>query len=68
MARAADRVRGIRRHDLTGHQPVKEHPDTGQMLLDGRRGACALQLLDIGHDMNRLHVLQAANATCLAPA
>jgi hypothetical protein len=41
MARPANGVRRIRGHDLAHHQPVEQHPDTGQMLLDGRRGPFA---------------------------
>jgi hypothetical protein len=43
------------------------HPDTGQGLLDGRRRAFALQLLDIGRDVHGLHVLQPANAAAARP-
>ena len=41
---------GFDRHDLAGDQPVEEHPDGGQVLLDRRGGEPGLELLDVGGD------------------
>ena len=41
------------RHDLTRDQPIKQHPDRGELLLDRRRRDLGLQLLDIGADIMR---------------
>ena len=51
-----------------GHQPVEQHADAGEVLLDGRRGAFPAQLLDIGGDMHRLHVGERVMPLLLAPA
>jgi hypothetical protein len=37
--RASYRVGGIRWDDLTEHQPIKENPERGQVLLEGQRRA-----------------------------
>ena len=42
-------------------------PDRGEALLDGRRGSLAAKLLDIGRDMQRLHVGDRRDAGALAP-
>ena len=67
MARPAHGVRRIGRHDLAGDQPVEEHADTGQVLLDRGRRPFRLQGLDVGGDMHRLHILQPAKTALLAP-
>ena len=41
------------RHDLTRNQPIEQHPDCGELLLDRRRRDLGLQLLDIGADIMR---------------
>ena len=61
-------MRRVGRQHLARHQPVKQHADTGQMLLNGGRFAGGLQLLDIACHMHRPHVLDAHDAPALAPA
>ena len=51
-------VRRVGRQHLARHQPVKQHADTGQMLLNGGRFAGNLQLLDIARHMHRPHVAE----------
>ena len=41
--------------------------DCGEALFDGRRGAFAAELLDIGGDVQRLHVGERRDAGALAP-
>ena len=57
----------INLHDLARYQPVEQVPDRGKALLDGRRGPLAAQLLDIGGDMQRLHVGDRRDAGAFAP-
>ena len=61
-------MRRIGSDDLARHQPVKQHADAGQVLLDGRSRAHLAQLLDVPDHMHRLHVLDARDAFVLAPA
>jgi hypothetical protein len=49
----ADRSRRVGRHDLAGDQPVEQHPDRGQLLLDRRRRNLDLQLLYISSNVMR---------------
>jgi hypothetical protein len=53
---------------LARDQPVKRHPDTGEVLLNRGSRALALQLLDIGDHMQRLDAPQLANPLPFAPA
>ena len=57
----------IHRHDLARHKPVEQMPDRGEALLDGRRGSLAAKLLDVGGDVQRLHVGDRRDAGALAP-
>ena len=41
-------------NDLAGDQPIEEHADGGQVLLDGALGMRLAELLDVAGDMNRL--------------
>ena len=52
---------------MAGHQPVKEHAQRGQVLLDGGRGERSLQILDEGGDVEGLHVGELSDAAGLAP-
>jgi hypothetical protein len=54
MGGAAHVGSGVRRHDLTDHQPVKEHPHGGELLLDGRGRELLAQAFDPGRHMHRL--------------
>ena len=42
-------------HDVTCHQPIKEHADSGQVLFDSRPRVHAVELLDIRRDVHRRH-------------
>jgi hypothetical protein len=55
-------------HDLTGHHPVEQHADAREVLLHGWSRAFVLQALDVGGDMNGLHILQPGHAAIFAPA
>ena len=61
MTRPPDGVRRVRRHHLPDDEPVEQHSDAGQMLLDRGGRTLALQQLDIGGDMHRLHAPERAN-------
>ncbi len=65
--RAAHRVRRVHLEDVAGHQPVEQHPQRRQMLLDRRRREAALQILDEGGDVERLDVGELGQAVRLAP-
>jgi hypothetical protein len=54
----AHRVCGIGRHDLAGDEPMEEHADGGQVLLDARLGQHGAELLDLAGDVDRLNVLK----------
>jgi hypothetical protein len=41
-------------NNMPGHQPVEEHADRGQVLLNGWRREFVLQVVDEGRDMERL--------------
>jgi hypothetical protein len=53
MFRSAHGVGGIHVDDVTDYQPVKQHPQRGQVLLDGRLGKLLQELLDEGGDVDR---------------
>jgi hypothetical protein len=52
--------------DAAGSQPVEEHADGGQVLLDGGGGFLASNQLDVGGDVQRLDGGQ-GQAVLLAP-
>jgi hypothetical protein len=52
---------------MAGHEPVKEHAERGQVLLDGRRRDVGLKILDEGGDMERLHRHKFVDALTSAP-
>jgi hypothetical protein len=41
--------------NLADDQPVEQHADRGEVLLDGRRAIAAAQDLDVGGDVVRAH-------------
>jgi hypothetical protein len=50
------------------HSPkVKQHPERGQVLLDGRLGETLQQLLDKGRDVNGLHPRGIVNVATFTP-
>ena len=53
MLWSTDRMCGVRGDDLAGNQPIEEHADGGQVLLDGLLRADVAELLDIAGDVHR---------------
>ena len=51
---ASDRMRGIDRDGLPGHQPIRQHADSGQVLLDRRLTDGLTGLLDAGTTLKPL--------------
>ena len=66
--RAAHGMGRVHVDDVAGHQPVEEHAERGQVLLDRRRRELALQILDEGGDVERLHVGEFVDALLRAPS
>ena len=64
---AAHGVGRIHVEDVAGHQPVEEHAQRGQGLLDRPRRKLALEVLHEGSDMEGLHVGELADVVCVAP-
>jgi hypothetical protein len=60
-------MRRIDLEHITGHQPVEQHAEGRQVLLDNGRREPALQLLDEGRDVERLHLSELVQAARLAP-
>jgi hypothetical protein len=58
---------GIHLDDVTGHQPVEQHAERGQVLLDRRRRKLSLQVLDKGGDVKRFNAGELGDAAGLAP-
>src|ERR1017187_8583927 len=67
MTRPPDGVRRVRRHHLPDDEPVEQHADTGQMLLDRGSRALALQQFDIRGHMYRLDAPERVNPLPFAP-
>ncbi len=53
--------------DLAGDEPVEQHADGGQMLLDGRLREVLAEAFDIGGDVERFDLVQAAELVAVAP-
>jgi len=53
--------------DLAGDQPIDQHADGGQVLLDGRLLEILAERLNIGGDMQRLDVGDLADLMPVAP-
>ena len=56
----------VERHHLADHEPIEQHPDGRQVLLDGRRCVDRRQLLDVRGNQHRLDLLK-RQALDLAP-
>jgi hypothetical protein len=54
-------------HDGSGHQPVEEHPDRGQVLFDGGLRVGAAELLDIRRNVHRRHLGQIHQTFLVTP-
>ena len=67
MFRTPDHAGGVRRHGLAHDKPVEQHPQSGELQLDGRSRDALLQLFDVGGDVDGLHVAEMAEASRLAP-
>jgi hypothetical protein len=57
----------IHRRNLTCHKPVEQVLNRGKALFDGRGRSLASQLLDVGGDVQRLHVGDRRDAGAFAP-
>ena len=64
---AAHRMRRIGRDDLAGDQPVEQHANGGEVLLDRRLLEVLAERLDIGGDMQRLDIGDLADLVLVAP-
>ena len=62
VLRAAHRVGRVGGDDLAGDQPVEQHADGGEVLLDRRLLEILAERLDIGGDVQRLDVGELADA------
>jgi hypothetical protein len=58
----AHRVRRIHFDGLADDEPVKEHANSGQVLLDRRLGKALAKALHVARDMHRLHARQIVHA------
>ena len=67
VLRAADRMRRIGGDDLADDQPVEQHADGGEVLLDRRLLEILAERLDIGGDVQRLDVGELADPVMVAP-
>lgn len=67
MLGAADGMRRVGREHLAGDQPVEEHADRGEVLLDGRPRARLAGFLHPSGDMHGLHVSEVVEAVAPAP-
>src|SRR5712692_11717057 len=61
-------MRRVNRNDLAGDQPVEQHADTGEMLLDRGRFHPLAQALDVLSDVDRLDLIERADPAHVAPA
>jgi hypothetical protein len=60
MFRAVHRVHRIHVNDVTGYQPVEQHAERSQVLLDRRRRKLPLQVFNEGDDVKRLDAAKLA--------
>ena len=67
VLRTAHRMSRIGRDDLAGDQPVEQHADGGEVLLDRRLLEILAKRLDIGRDMQRLDIGDLADLVMVAP-
>ena len=64
----ADNRGRIAANHLANNQPIIEHPDRRQVLLDAWRRACLTEILDVAGDMHRLDGIKTPQPSLLAPA
>jgi hypothetical protein len=67
MLGATDGMRRIGRDDLAGNQPVEQHADGSQVLLDRWFLEVLAERLDIGSDVQRLDIGELADLVMVAP-
>ena len=67
VLRSSDSMRGVGLQDVTGDQPVEQHPDCGQVLLDGGLRVGAAELLDVGGHVHRRHSGKVVQTSLRAP-
>jgi len=65
---SAHRVGRVHGQHLADDQPIEQHADGGEVLLDRRLGRRLLQHLDIGGDVHGLDIGQLTDAVLLDPA
>jgi len=61
-------VRRVDREDLADDEPIKQHANGREVLLDGRFGGRRLQSLDVGGDVHGLDIGELADAVLVDPA
>ncbi len=66
VPRSPDRMRRVGGHHLARHQPVEQHPDSGEVLLDRGLGELTTKLLYICSHVNWLDLAK-EKMTLLAP-
>ena len=59
---------GVAADHLADHEPVEQHADRGEVLLDRGLRVGFAELLDVGGDVHRLEAAELAQAPLLAPA
>ena len=64
---AAHGVGRVRVEDMAGDKPVEQHAQRGQVLLHRGRRELALQILNEGGDVERLHVGELVRCLPVAP-
>ncbi len=67
VLRSPNSMGGIGVYDVAGDQPIKQHADRGQVLLHGRFGMRAAELLDVGCDVHGRHPSQVPQTSFRAP-
>ncbi len=67
MLRPPNSVGRIGVHDVAGGQPIEQHPDRGQVLLDGVFGMGAAELLDVGGYVHGRHPRKIFQTSLRAP-
>jgi hypothetical protein len=68
VLRASDRRGRIRGHDLADHQPIEQHADGGEMLLDRGLGESSTEQFDVRRDVDRFNVDKVFQIISPAPA
>jgi hypothetical protein len=60
-------MRRVNRTHPASHEPVEQHADAGEMLLDGRRRHAPAELLYISGDIDRRDFIEPTDPLLLAP-